>query len=301
MVKRRKQGKKCPDGFIKKEILLYLCGHEKVEGVDVRDHLRKNFGVRERKGIDTHLNELEKQKLIKTECLGRGYSKYYFISTELSTLIELVDIFAQSFDLEKFIKTNHFEQQIPLLIDHFNEKIKAQGLPELTERERMCFKEYGLKYSPSLAKFLAEDRDDYRMTLEGRSFVLHNNMKQMMTSPFYSEMILKAADKMIHKKYKNQHKNQPTLNSMLKDMKGAFNEIISIIQKQLPENIVPKTWLIVVNCYVEFDMMYDRIMKDNVFWQMMGRYYPFSFEKCVTPFLSNQNKTTESIPSSEPS
>jgi len=80
---RRKQGERFPKGYIKNQILLIVCQHfpKGIEEPDLRDILRKEFGIRESKGIKMHLADLEEEGLL-SKISQKGKSNIWKIPTE---------------------------------------------------------------------------------------------------------------------------------------------------------------------------------------------------------------------------
>ena len=67
MAKKRKRGERYPEGYIKKRIIRFVCDYpDGIEEPEIREWLKENYGISEKKGIVDHLQELkEKRVLIK--------------------------------------------------------------------------------------------------------------------------------------------------------------------------------------------------------------------------------------------
>lgn len=62
-----KPGNKFGTGYIRNKILLFVCDSDKLSNSEIQDFLRDNYGIRQRKSIDTHLNNLKENKYLIEE------------------------------------------------------------------------------------------------------------------------------------------------------------------------------------------------------------------------------------------
>lgn len=90
MTMKRGIGKHYVKDVVKDHILLYLW--EKFEatgpdatGPDIRENVRDNFGVRERSGVDKHLEALRKSGLITKDAAENGKEKRWKINPSLKS------------------------------------------------------------------------------------------------------------------------------------------------------------------------------------------------------------------------
>lgn len=170
------------------------------------------------------------------------------------------------------LKNSKFYQtMIPKLIDHFNEKLKAQGLPKLTERERMCFEEYALKYSPSFLMLVIDDKRDYARVIEDRTNMFRDTITKMYNSHLWEKECKKSIDQKVKK-----NRLPPLQKQLLIGMKGHLKEMFATTANNILVDISQNAWLIVVSGFIEFDMVNDYAIKDDRFWELYGRYLPFT-------------------------
>ena len=65
MAKKRKRGERYPEGYIKKQIMRFVCDYpDGIEEPKIRDWLKENYGISEKKGIVAHLQELEEKMFL---------------------------------------------------------------------------------------------------------------------------------------------------------------------------------------------------------------------------------------------
>ncbi len=214
--------------------------------------------------------EYEDKRSKKGKVTKREYMvKFCSLNPTVKALSKIVNMVAW----DALRDSTFYKTMIPKLIDHFNEKLKAQGLSELTERERACFEEYGLKYSPSFLMLVIDDKRDYGEILEGKSLMFRKNITEMISSPYFEELYTKTIDRLINGK----HLNPPVI-KLLKDAKKFTEEIIATARGCRFEDVVQATWMIIVSGLIELDMVTDRTEKDDHFWELHGRYYPLALE-----------------------
>ena len=107
MTKKRKQGEKYPHGYIKNQILLKLCQDEAMKTSEIVDFLKDFFGIREPKGIRSHLHELESKKLIKKESDGKGLSDHWHVDADMRVFKKLLDRFTETEFEADFLDTEY--------------------------------------------------------------------------------------------------------------------------------------------------------------------------------------------------
>ena len=119
MVKKREQGQKYPEGYIKNRIILKLCEKDETETSEIMDYLKEHFNVRDTKGIRDHLKALEAKKLIKRVSAGEGHPDYWDVGTDLNVFKTLLDMFAETESEADFLETEYCSNMVFLDEEHF--------------------------------------------------------------------------------------------------------------------------------------------------------------------------------------
>jgi hypothetical protein len=119
--KRRKQGEKFKEGFIKKKIVLIIASHfpKGINEPELRDILRDNWSIAEPKGIKTHLDDLrEELKLVKEE--KKGFPNIWKLNQDYENFNLLAEYFLKSEDKFEFVKSKYVQSIIDEnFVDHF--------------------------------------------------------------------------------------------------------------------------------------------------------------------------------------
>ena len=116
---KRSKNKKYPIGYIKTQILLYICRYEKTETPEIIDYLRKETDIKDTQGIRKHLKDLEEnEKIIKRKSLGRGKPDYWYIRPDNTNFKKVFKWFMERPEhLEAFISSKYCFNAFPDLYD----------------------------------------------------------------------------------------------------------------------------------------------------------------------------------------
>jgi len=104
--KEKKRGPKNPPGETKLEIVLFLTNAEKGRQ-EILSHLKEKIGIKENRGIDKHLNDLEKLGYIVKKTTGRGLPIHYELNHSFDGLMKLF-ILAKDFGKETEIMNSQY-------------------------------------------------------------------------------------------------------------------------------------------------------------------------------------------------
>ena len=172
MVERRKRGGRYHEGYIKKQIIRFVCDYPGGIGEPkIRDWLKENYGISEGPGIRKHLEKLEEKRvLIKQKTKVENIWKPNpdpEMSKKVFTLMmkeDIIDI------LREFHKTNRWDEEADrvtfFFTKYFQGAIEKDFLPffkndygisliyDKLPKEIRNFIENGIKLSPTAAKHI---------------------------------------------------------------------------------------------------------------------------------------------------
>lgn len=132
MARKRKPGKKYPDGFVKGQIILYVAQkHPKgLAEPELRDMLREKHNIREPRGIKEHLRKLKNLYLRSDK---EGVTNYWYVDFDISKnsnkTIQLLDWLDDS--IINFMQTPFSKAQIDPILLNLQKKLSSDELEQL--------------------------------------------------------------------------------------------------------------------------------------------------------------------------
>lgn len=109
----KKSTKRMPIGFTKAEILLYVADKGEVDTVDLKWHLKKKLGIKNKKTILMHLSDLIKDELLSKRKKGKkGIADTYIIIYNFHTLQNVFNYLKKYKKEKDFLKTKYFKEYI---------------------------------------------------------------------------------------------------------------------------------------------------------------------------------------------
>jgi len=130
----RSPGDHLPIGKVKSEIISYILSkNDAVPATDLIKHLREKYGIRNKKNINNHLNELKANNCIeKIDPLRDGFENKWNI-TKIKTLKNIMSLFPE-------IRLNKYEKTVNIVLKKFNFAI-------VPVREKKAFVQLSLSIS----------------------------------------------------------------------------------------------------------------------------------------------------------
>ena len=172
MAKKRKRGERYPEDYIKKQIIRFVYDYpDGIGEPKIRDWLKENYGISEKKGIVNHLQELkEKRVLIKQKTKIENIwkhnpdpemSKNVFILMMTEDFIDVLHEFHEAnmgeeeADRVTFFFTKYFQGAIEKnFIPFFKHNYGILLIYDKLPKEIRNFIENGIKLSPTAAKHI---------------------------------------------------------------------------------------------------------------------------------------------------
>lgn len=139
-------------GFTRTYILkLLLSEPEGITESDLRDNLREELGVRQRKNVTGHLEALLEEGLVLKKSKGKGKSNVWKIEKNFETLKKLAERFCNSGYATDFIKSKCTQAMIEKEVKVFLNKLKLFSKDQVKEILTV------IKISPSALHLLLDN------------------------------------------------------------------------------------------------------------------------------------------------
>jgi hypothetical protein len=106
-MRQRTQSQKEPVGKTKTYIILYLAEFNSATYQDIRSHLTTTHNIRNNAVIRKHLEDLEKEDLLKKKTMGVGRRGYYYLEG-FDNFKKIINYLKNHGKIEEFMKTKYF-------------------------------------------------------------------------------------------------------------------------------------------------------------------------------------------------
>ena len=107
---RKRNAKHMPIGSTKSAILLFIATNGKADSVDLKWHLKKQFGIKNKKSLRLHLSDLIENGLVAKRSNGKGLPDTYYLANNFSTLQGVFNYLKVNGKEKELLTTKYFKE-----------------------------------------------------------------------------------------------------------------------------------------------------------------------------------------------
>ena len=127
---RKARAKRLPIGSTKSEMLLFVANNGDVDTLSLKWHLKKQFGIKNKKNLLIHLAGLTEEGLLKKKSNGKGNADTYYLEKNFSNLKSVFNYLKENRREKEFLATRFFKEYINS--DDFQIKFVAHLIRSMT-------------------------------------------------------------------------------------------------------------------------------------------------------------------------
>ena len=124
---RKRNAKRMPIGYTKSAILLFIATKGEADSVDLKWHLKEQYGIKNKKSLRIHLSDLIGNGLVAKRSNGKGLPDTYYLTSNFSTLKGVFNYLKANGREKELLTTDYFKRYVG------SEDFKAKFFVQLTK------------------------------------------------------------------------------------------------------------------------------------------------------------------------